>query len=324
MAIHHLGGSLQFVPYASKIRGGGSDERLGRGYPYGPWCVRRAMTDAILQPILALLGYPVAANPTQYMMEKAFAHHGLDCRFLTLEVAPEQLVDAVRGMRAMGFAGAACVAPHKQAVIELLDRVTPSAELAGAVNCIFRDEGQLVGDNTEGRGMVQAIARRMELAGKRAVLLGAGQVARAIAAELALAQVCEIVVVNRTVSKAADLATLLAEKVQAHVLAVAWDGDYLVPGEADLLIHATSISTEDADEPLPLNLETLRSDAVVADVTLNPPTTRLLSEAEGRGCQTVNGLEMFIEQAVLDLRQWTGIDAERTVMREAVEEFLLL
>lgn len=282
------------------------------------------MTDAILQPILALLGYPVAANPTQYMMEKAFAHHGLDCRFLTLEVAPEQLADAVRGMRAMGFTGAACVDPHKQTVIALLDRLTQSAELAGAVNCIFRDHDQWVGDNTEGRAMVQALARRVDLAGKRAVLLGAGQVARAIAAELALAQVAEIVVVNRTPEKGAELVTLLAEKVQAHVSAVAWDGDYLVPGEADLLIHATSINAEDADESLAVSLETLRSDAVVADVTLNPPTTRLLSEAEGRGCQTVDGLEMFIEQAVLGLRQWTGIDADRTVMREAVEEFLLL
>jgi shikimate dehydrogenase len=282
------------------------------------------MTDAILQPILALLGYPVAANPTQYMMEKAFAHHGLDCRFLTLEVAPEQLADAVRGMRAMSFAGATCVDPHKQAVIPLLDRLTPSAELAGAVNCIFREGNQLVGDNTEGRGMVQSLARHMELAGKRVVLLGAGQVARSIIAELALAGVAEIVVVNRTPAKAADLATLLTGKVQTSLSAVAWDGEYLVPGEADLLIHATSITADDAEESLAVNLETLRSDAVVADVTLNPPATQLLSEAVGRGCRTVDGLEMFIEQAVLGLRLWTGIDADRTVMREAVEEFFLL
>jgi shikimate dehydrogenase len=282
------------------------------------------MTDAILQPILALLGYPVAANPTQYMMEKAFAHHGLDCRFLTLEVAPEQLPDAIRGMRAMNFSGATCVEPHKQAVIELLDRTTQSATLAGAVNCIYRDDGQWVGDNTEGQGMVQSIARRMDVAGKRVVLLGAGQMARAIAAELALARVAEILVVNRTEAKAVALATLLADKLQANVSAVAWLGEYLVPGETDLLVSATSIAADDSDEPLPVCLDTLRSDAVVADVTLDPPATRLLSEAEGRGCKTVDGLEMFIEQAAIGLRVWTGIDADRTVMREAVEEFLLL
>lgn len=282
------------------------------------------MTDAILQPILALLGYPVAANPTQYMMEKAFAQHGLDCRFLTLEVTPEQLADAVRGMRAMGFHGATCIEPHKQAVIELLDRTTESAALAGAVNFIFRDNDQWVGDNTEGQGLLQAIARRMEPAGRRAVLLGAGQVARAIAVELIRAKVAEIVIVNRTEAKAAELAGLLSSKLQAQVSAVAWSGEYLVPGEADLLINATSIAADDADQRLDVCLETLRSDAVVADVTLNPPATQLLAEAEGRGCQTVDGLEMFIEQAAIGLRRWTGIDADRTVMREAVEEFLLL
>jgi shikimate dehydrogenase len=282
------------------------------------------MTDAILQPILALLGYPVAANPTQYMMEKAFAQHGLDCRFLTLEVAPEQLADAVRGMRAMGFHGAICVAPHKQAVIELLDRTTESATLIGAVNFVYRDEGQWVGDNLEGQGLVQALARRTEIAGRRAVLFGAGQVARAVAVELALAKASEIIVVNRTLPKAAELAALLSGKLQANVSAAAWDGEYLVPGETNLLVNATSITADDADQPLDVCLETLRSDAVVADVTLNPPTTRLLAEAEGRGCQTVNGLEMFVEQAAIGLRRWAGIDADRTVMREAVEEFLLL
>ena len=279
------------------------------------------MTDAILQPILALLGYPIAANPTQYMMEKAFAHHGLDCRFLTLEVAPEQLADAIRGMRAMNFRGANCVEPHKQAVIELLDRLTDSAALAGAVNCIVHQDGQWVGDNTEGRGMLQAIARHAEPNGKHVVVLGAGQVGRAIAAELALAHASQLVIVNRTESKAAELAALLADKLQANVSAVAWEGEYLVPGDTDLLVNATSIA---ADAELAVCLETLRSDAVVADVTFNPPGTRLLSEAEGRGCKTVDGLEMFIEQAAIELRAWTGVEADRTVMREAVEEFLLL
>lgn len=281
------------------------------------------MTDAILQPILALLGYPIEANPTQYMMEKAFAHHGLDCRFLTLEIGPGQLGDAIRGMRAMNFRGANCVEPHKQAVIELLDRVTESAALAGAVNCIYHENGQWVGDNTEGRGLLQAIGRRLEPVGKRAVLLGAGQVARAIAVELALAHVEQLVIASPVVSEAAELASLLSEKLKANVSVVAWEGEYLVPGETDLLVSAVADAGEEDDSP-PVCLETLRSDAVVADVTLNPPITRLLAEAMGRGCETVDGLEMFIEQAAIGLRCWTGVDADRTVMREAVEEFLLL
>ena len=282
------------------------------------------MTDAALQPILALFGHPVAANPTQYMMEKAFAHHGMDCRFLTLEVAPEHLADAIRGMRAMNFLGAVCAEPHKQAVIPLLDRTTDSAALSGAVNCISRHGGQLLGDSTEGKGMLQSLRPLLEPAGKHVVLLGAGQVARAIAVELALAGAAEITIVNRTLSKAAQLAELLAAKLQATASAVAWDGEFLVPGETDVLIHATSAAAEDPDRRLPLCLDTLRSEAVVADVTLNPPLTRLLSEAEGRGCKVVDGLEMFIQHSLIALAAWTGMEADRTVMREAVEEFLLL
>ena len=282
------------------------------------------MTDAALQPILALFGHPVAANPTQYMMEKAFAHHGMDCRFLTLEVAPEHLADAIRGMRAMNFLGAVCADPHKQAVIPLLDRTTDSATLCGAVNCISRQEGQLTGDSTEGKGMLQALRALVDPAGKRVVLLGAGRVARAIAVELALAGAAEIIIVNRTLRKAAHLADLLTARLQATASAVAWEGEFLVPGETDLLIHATSAAADDPDRRLPLCLDTLPSDAVVADVTLNPPQTPLLSEAEGRGCRAVDGLEMFIQHSLIGLKTWTGMEADRTVMREAVEEFLLL
>lgn len=282
------------------------------------------MTDAALQPILALFGHPIASNPTQYMMEKAFVHHGMDCRFLTLEVEPEHLADALRGMRAMNFLGAICADPHKQAVVPLLDGTTRSAALSGAVNCILREQGQLVGDNTAGKALLQALRAFGDPAGKYAVLLGAGQVAQAIAVELALAGAAEIVIVNRTLSKAAQLAELLATKLEATASAIAWEGELLVPGQTDLLVNATSACDEDADESLPLCLETLRSEAVVADVTLNPPHTRLLSQAESRGCGTVDGLEMFIGQARIALQAWTGVEADRAVMREAVEEFLLL
>jgi shikimate dehydrogenase len=209
-------------------------------------------------------------------------------------------------------------------VIPLLDRLTDSATLCGAVNCIAQQEGQLIGDSTEGKGMLQAIRALVEPAGKHAVLLGAGRVARAIAIELALAGAAEITIVNRTLSKAEQLAGLLSARLQATASAVAWEGEFVVPGETDLLIHATSVATEDPDRRLPLCLDTLRSDAVVADVTLNPPETPLLGEAAGRGCSAVDGLEMFIQHSLIDLKTWTGMETDRTVMREAVEEFLLL
>lgn len=286
--------------------------------------VARTVSDASLQPILALLGYPVAANPTQFMMEKAIAHHRLDCRFLTLEVSPENLGDAVRGMRAMGFAGGTCAEPHKRAIVPHLNRLTEAAGLTGVVNCIVRDGNELVGENTEGKGMLAALARCVDPAGKRVVILGAGKVARAIAVELALAKAAQIVIVARNEPQAAELAALLREKVEVQAESAAWDEEYQVPTEASIVINATPIGQNDSEARVPLAVESLHRDLAVADVTFYPPETRLLADARRAGCVTIDGLEMFIRQAALDLQIWTGVEPDDTVMREAIEEFLLL
>ena len=283
-----------------------------------------AVSDTSLQPILAVLAYPAAANPTQFMMERAIAHHQLDCRFLTLEITPEDLGDAVRGMRAMGFAGGVCAEPHKTTVLPHLSRTTQVATLAGAVNCIYREGDDLVGANTEGQGMVDVLRRVIDPAGKRVVVLGAGKAGRAIAVELALAKVAELVIVDRTETAAAELVAVLAGKLGVPATPVAWQGHYAIPPQSDLLVNATSLGRENPQARVPLDLKSLRSEMVVADVTFNPPRTELLREAKEAGCLTVDGLEMFVRQAALALQQWTGIEPEATVMRDAVEEFLLL
>ena len=120
-----------------------------------------------LQPICVCLGQPVAGNPTQYMMERAFADKGLDWRYLTLEVPPEHLGDAVRGMRALGFRGGNITKPHKCEVIQYLDGTSEAAGLMGAVNCINRDGEGLIGENTDGKGFVQSLRGVTDPAGKR-------------------------------------------------------------------------------------------------------------------------------------------------------------
>ena len=127
-----------------------------------------------IQEIVAVFGQPVAGNPTQYMMEKAFAAVGLDWRYLTLEVAPEHLSDAVRGMRTMGFRGCNLTIPHKVEVIQYLDRTSEAASLMGAVNCVNRVGDELVGENTDGKGFVQSLRTVTDPAGRKVVILGAG------------------------------------------------------------------------------------------------------------------------------------------------------
>lgn len=275
-----------------------------------------------LQPICALLGQPVAGNPTQYMVEKAFSHHGLDWRYLTLEVAPEDLGDAVRGMRAMGFRGGNVTKPHKVAVVEYLDKLSDAAALMGAVNCIVRDGRTLLGENTDGKGFLQSLRQLVDPAQMRVVLLGAGGAARAIAVELALAGVSEITIVNRTQERGAALAALLEQKTSLAARHVAWDGEYLVPANAQILINATSIGLDDAAARVPVRFDEAAPDLIVADVIATPPNTAFLAEAAARGLRTLDGLGMIVNQGAIAFELWTGVRPDITVMREAVEEYL--
>ena len=277
-----------------------------------------------LQPILALLGHPVGGNPTQYMLQKALDQCQLDWRYLTLDVVPEDLGDAVRGMRAMGFAGGNCAEPHKQAVLPHLDRTTDVAALSGVVNVIFRDETGLVGDNTEGRALVESLKPQMELAEKRVVLLGAGRVARAIAVELAQADVAELVVVDRTATHAEELVSLVTGKYEMVASAIPWEDDYALAAETDLLVQATSATDEDSEATLPIVPSTLVKGLLVADMAYNPPDTWLLDVARAQGCEVLDGLSIFIQQMALNFALWTGMEPDPTVLREAVEEFLEL
>jgi shikimate dehydrogenase len=270
--------------------------------------------------LCCLFGRPVAENPTQPMIEAAFRHHGLDWRYVQFEIEPEQLADAVRGMRAMGFRGGNVTTPHKVAIVKHLDRMAESASLMGAVNCIVRRGKELVGENTDGKGFVRSLRAATDPAGKRVVLLGAGGAARAIGVELALAGARSLSIVNRSRDRGRELAELLRSKTEAAVEAAAWEGDYKVPAEADIVVHATSIGLfPDFQARVPLDPSTLASRMVVADVIPNPPETRLLRDARARGCTVLGGLGMLVNQGVIGFKAWTGIDAEPGVMRRALE-----
>lgn len=272
------------------------------------------------QELTGCFGQPVAENPTQAMIEAAYRHHGLNWRYLTIEVAPAGLADAVRGARAMGFVGFNCTIPHKVAVIPHLDGLGESASLMSAVNCVVRRGQQWIGENTDGKGFVSSLKELTDPAGKRVVLFGAGGAARAISVELALAGAARIVIVNRGEQRGRELVDLLSTKVRVAADLVRWQGDYEVPADTDVVINATSIGLyPDVEARLALNISTLRPHMVVADVIPNPPRTRLVRDAEGRGCKVIDGLGMLVNQGVIGIRYWTGIDPDPHVMRQALE-----
>ena len=272
------------------------------------------------QELVGCFGQPVAENPTQAMVEAAFRHHGLDWRYLTIEVAPADLAAAVAGTRAMGFRGFNCTIPHKLAVIPHLDGLGDSAALMGAVNCVVVRDGRLIGENTDGKGFVAGVRRLEDPAGKSMVLLGAGGAARAIAVEMALVGVREVTVVSRNAAQGQALVDLLKGKTGASAFHAPWAGDYAVPDGTDIVVNSTHVGLyPDLDARLALDVATLRPGMIAVDVIPNPPRTRFVRDAEARGCRVIDGLAMLVGQGRIGIAYWTGIDPDEAVMRAALE-----
>ena len=262
-----------------------------------------------------------AENPTVAMIEAAFRHHGLDIRYINCEVPPEKLGHAVKGARAMGWIGFNCSIPHKVAVIQHLDGLGESAAVMGAVNCAVLRDGKFIGENTDGKGFLQSLQEAIDPQGKTIVMFGAGGAARAIGVELALAGAKRIIVVNRDAKRGQTLVDLLNAKTKVNAKLTVWNTTYAVPTDVDILVIATSIGLfPNIDARLDVDVESFRNRLVVADVIPNPPRTRLIRDAELRGCRVIDGLGMLVNQGVIGVKYWTGVDVDPTVMRKKLQE----
>ena len=258
-------------------------------------------------------------NPTVAMIEAAFRHHGLNWRYINCEVPPEKLADAVKGARAMGWRGFNLSIPHKVAVIQHLDGLGESAAIMGAVNCAVNRDGKLIGENTDGKGFLKSLQKAVDPKGKSIVMFGAGGAARAIGVELALAGAREITVVNRSAERGAPLVSLLNEKTGTPARLVVWPAAFAIPPGTDIVVNATSIGLGNGNQPLDIDITTLVPGMVVADVIVDPPDTRFLRDARSRGCTVIDGLGMLINQGVIGVKYWTGLDADPAAMRTELE-----
>ena len=272
-----------------------------------------------LHELVGSMSQGAAGNSTVAMIEAAFRHHGLHWRYVNMEVAPADLADAVRGARAMGFCGFNCSMPHKVAVIPHLDGLGESAGIMGAVNCVVRRGEKLIGENTDGKGFLKSLESVTNPKGKSIVLFGAGGAARAIAVELGLAGVKKITVVNRDETRGGELVKLLRDKLKLDAELVVWHGDYSIPAGTDVVINGTSIGLYDGEARLALDVNSLRPGMVVADVVFSPPQTRLLRDAAARGCGSLDGLGMLVNQGVISVQYWTGVNPEPVVMHRALQ-----
>ncbi|MCC6496453.1 MAG: shikimate dehydrogenase [Propionibacteriaceae bacterium] len=273
--------------------------------------------------LVACLGDPVRENPTGVMQNAAFRALGLQWQYLTIEVTPANLGDAIVGVRALGLRGANFTIPHKVAVMQHLDRVAPDAALIGAVNTVRREGDLLIGENTDGKGFLRGLRldAGIDPAGKNAVVLGAGGAARAIVTELALAGAAGILVVNRTPERGESMVSELAGRTGAPIRFETWPASFRVPPDTDLLVNATSIGLypEVTARP-PVDWSEASGRLLVCDVVPNPPETRFLQEARDRRLQVLDGLSMLVHQGAIGFQMWTGLDAPVDVMQQALRE----
>jgi len=275
--------------------------------------------------LVGVIGDPVAHSRSPAMHNAAFRALGLDWCYVPLHVAHAQIEAALRGLVALGFVGANVTIPHKEAAARLADERTPAAEAIGAVNTLsVLPGGRLRGDNTDAGGTLAALREAgIEVAGQRAVVLGAGGAARAVAYALA-ASGTHVVLANRTPERAAALAASLQPHVAGRLEAIALaDAGALQAAlaEARLLVNATSVGLHPGPDlsPLPEGVG-LHPGLAVLDLVYAPRQTRLLRQAARSGCQTVEGLRVLVHQGALALEMWTGQPAPLDVMSHAAEE----
>lgn len=273
---------------------------------------------SLLPALTGSFSSPAAGNPTVAMVEAAYAHHGIDARYVNCEVPAGRLADAVAGARAMGWAGFNCSLPHKVAVLDLVDAVDRSAALIGAVNCVVATGGGLVGHNTDGQGFVSSLRTVLDPRGVRVLVLGAGGAARAVVVELALAGAAAVTVANRDASRAEQLAALVTDGTGVPAGVLPWGDAVVVPDDVTLVVNATSLGLPGSG-PVPLELGGDASRLTVCDVIPNPPDTDLLRRARAAGARTLDGRGMLLDQAAVNIRLWTGVDPDRAVMGAALD-----
>ncbi len=273
----------------------------------------------------ALIGNPVGHSLSPAIHNAAFTATAQDFVYVACPV--EDLKNALAGMRALGnFRGMSITIPHKIDAMKYVDEVAEVDRAIGSINTVICREGKLTGFGTDGPGALKALVDAgVELEKKNLLMLGCGGAARAIAftlayqnclAELAMLDINEDLLQELSADLRAGTRTPIMSSVMNEAsLAVAM-------AKADIIIHCTPVGMHPKEEVSLIPAELFRAGQVVFDVVYNPLETKLLKEAKASGLQTISGVEMFINQAVLQFEQFTGVDAPIDVMRRVVMEQL--
>ena len=267
--------------------------------------------------VFGVLGSPISHSISPQMHNEAFRQLGMDCIYLAFEVGVDGMQTAVEGLRALNVRGYNVTMPNKNIMATLCDRLSPAAEIIGAVNTVVNDNGILTGYTTDGTGYMRAVSDAgHNIIGKKMTLLGAGGASTAVLVQAALDGLSEISVFSRSTSKFNDRARTIIEKLKVHTdckvnLYDLEDEARLRHeiSESAILTNGTSVGmAPDVDTSLINDSSIFHKDLIVSDNIYNPRETKLMKLAKEAGCPTFNGLYMLLYQGAEAFKIWTGQD----------------
>ena len=273
---------------------------------------------------VGIFGDPIAHTRSPAMHNAAFQALGLPYVYLPFHVRPADLAKAVHGVRALGLLGLNVTVPHKERIVRYLDSLSPEAELCGAVNTVVNQDGQLFGDNTDGRGFLNSLQEaKLAPRGIEVVLIGAGGSARAVLVSLIRARCAVVRIVNRTQANARKLVRTYRRTGETRLEALPLDAlrDPTVVSGAGLVINASAVGLHD-DEFLPLAYTATQAGCLFYDLLYRPDRTPFLRHARAAGRPVMDGRRMLLHQGTLAFSLWTGRPAPLEVMDRALQRAL--
>lgn len=271
-----------------------------------------------MNQIFGVIGYPIAHSMSPDMHNDSFKHLGIQATYLPFAVRPEDLQDAIKGMKAIGIQGFNVTIPHKTNIMPFLDKIDSLAAEIGAINTVKLEGGEYVGYNTDGLGFVKGIKEQLQssLADQKVLIVGAGGAARGIYYSLLQEGARHVDIANRTISKGEQLIAGKTSETKSVVFSIAEAEKIL--SEYTLIINTTSIGMHPNINESPLSLKNMKPLALVSDIIYNPLQTKLLKEAENKGALIQNGIPMFVHQGALAFQLWTGKQPDTERMRKIV------
>lgn len=272
--------------------------------------------------LVGCFGDPVDGNPTGVMEEAAFTACGLNYRYITAKVCAGDLPAAFAGIKAMNFCGINLTMPHKIDIIPLLDGLSASAAIIGAVNTVVNRGGKWIGENSDGKGFVESLRQQgCTLQGKYITILGAGGAARAIGIECALAGAASITIINRSETRGQELVELIRKNTSAQARYAPWAPAARIPEETQILVNATCIGfDQDRAQAPDIDYTAITTGMYVSDVVFNPVDPLFLQKARAQGAKTISGLGMLAQQGAINFTLWTGKPAPLDVMVQMLEK----